>query len=187
MGIKGSNKSRTVQQGAGTQNIPNSCVLNHCLLITKNKERNRSRPGTQSSPPTSTCHVLQKGAGGGPSSTLLIRDSNPGRALTSYPAPPPPRHTSTPPWTQALLGRKASAGRLRHSSPPPLSRARRPQLWSSCGAQPSHRLVPCQRQEAGKGCARLRDTGEGWTPEAGARPGSVITVCGREPTGELCR
>ena len=113
MGIKGSNKSRTVQQGAGTQNIPNSCVLNHCLLITKNKERNRSRPGTQSSPPTSTCHVLQKGAGGGPSSTLLIRDSNPGRALTSYPAPPPhdtqalplgrkPPLDASPPWTQGL-------------------------------------------------------------------------------------
>lgn len=69
---------------------------------------------------------------------------------------------------------------------PPLSRARGPQLWSSCGTQPSHRLVPCQRQEAGKSRACLRDTGEGWTPGAGARPGSVITLCGKEPAGELC-
>lgn len=128
-------------------------------------------------PATSTCHVLQKGWGA-PSSTLLIRDSDPGRALTSYPAPPPTTHKHSPLDASPLQGGCATAAR------PPLSRAPRPQLWSSCGTQPSHRLVLCQRQEAGKSCARLRDTGEGWTPGAGARPGSVITLCGREPTGE---
>ena len=113
MGIKGSNKSRTVQQGAGTQNIPNSCVLNHCLLITKNKERNRSRPGTQSSPPTSTCHVLQKGAGG--VHPLLCLSGTAILAGHSRPTqPPPPDDTqalplgrkppldASPPWTQGL-------------------------------------------------------------------------------------
>ena len=112
MGIKGSNKSRTVQQGAGTQNIPNSCVLNHCLLITKNKERNRSRPGTQSSPPTSTCHVLQKGAWG----PILYSAYQGQRSWqgTHFLSSPSPDDTRALP-----LGHKPSAGRLRHRGPSP--------------------------------------------------------------------
>ena len=107
MGIKGSNKSRTVQQGAGTQNIPNSCVLNHCLLITKNKERNRSRPGTQSSPPTSTCHVLQKGAGG-PILYSAYQGQQSWQGTHVLPSAAPPtthKHSpldASPPWTQGL-------------------------------------------------------------------------------------
>ena len=68
---------------------------------------------------------------------------------------------------------------------PTFSRARRrPQLWSSCRAQPS-RLAPCQRQEAEKSCTCLLDAEAGWTPGAGARPGLLSALCGKDCTGEL--
>ena len=156
MGIKGSNKSRTVQQGAGTQNIPNSCVLNHCLLITKNKERNRSRPGTQSSPPTSTCHVLQKGAGG--VHPLLCLSGTAILAGHSRPTQRRPPHD-----TQALpLGRKPSLD------------ARPPQGGCATAARPhspGHGDHSC-------GPAAEPSPATDWSRASDRKPGRAVHACG---------
>ena len=113
MGIKGSNKSRTVQQGTGTQNKPSSCVPNHCLLITKNTERNRSRPGTQSSLPLP--HAMSSRKGGEPHSPLCSLGTVilAGHSLPIQPLPQ--QHTSTPPWTQVLCREVAPQRPVPHS------------------------------------------------------------------------
>lgn len=92
-----------------------------------------------------------------------------------YPAPPPTT-LSTP------LGRKSSAGICATAARPPLSRGTK--TAAVVQLRPSnHRLVLCQRQEAGKSCAPPAGHWGGGRLEAGARPGSVITLW-KEPTGE---
>lgn len=96
---------------------------------------------------------------------------------------PPPPHTNTPPSTQA------SAGRLRHRvlSPilPGMAETTAVVQLRNPAQPPRSRAALCQRQEAGRNPARLLDTGKGWTPGAGARPGLGVH-CVRRTIRESC-
>lgn len=148
-------------------------MFTECDIPPRIEARDRIRPGGWlSSPYSVTCHFLQEKG---------VRD---GSWRFSVLIQQPPHHTQTHP-----LPTQASAGRLRHRvlSPILLGMAETTAVVQlrNPAQPPRSRAALCQRQEAGRNCARLLDTGKGWTPGAGARPGLGVR-CVHRTIRESC-
>lgn len=163
-----------------TQVMCTECDISPSHLITKTKRGVES--GLRPEPPHSiACHFLQEGGVQAPFPTQHpsgreFRRGTGAGDCQILSGSLPPLHTIT-----TLSFTQRSAGRLHHSVLSPILQGTAEttaviQLWNP--AQPPTGPVP----ETGswKHCACLPDTGEGWPPGAGAGPGLVSALCGKD-------